>query len=287
MHNFLTIYSKKIFITFLALIFLQSVTRADDFTWQTYSYNESGNRARPVAQLVFGIPETDNQQFRAQCRAGAGSMLVHVEFSYHTGALARGTTVDLAISTAQFNRTVKGRIKGPDTEEGISGVTIDIPLKNPFWQALASGRTMQYGTRRQNPARMGLSGSGQVVRTFLKKCRSISATSIRQPGRGSSTSEKITCDNFNKQSSKQSKTRTTVTFINRTSGSRAILWIDFKGQPIDYAMLDQGQSWTVKTYLTHPWMITDGPGNCLEMFMPKIGVNRFEITKPNRYFGPE
>ncbi len=78
-----------------------------------------------------------------------------------------------------------------------------------------------------------------------------------------------------------------MTFRNKSEGHRAILWIDFNGQPRDYAALAEGQSWTVKTYLTHPWMITDGPGNCLEMFMPKRGVTHFDITKPNRYFGPE
>ena len=53
--------------------------------------------------------------------------------------------------------------------------------------------------------------------------------------------------------------------------------------PVDYA----GQSYTQTTYLTHPWMFTDGLGNCIEMFMPQKGVSRFEITVPNPAFGPD
>ena len=46
-------------------------------------------------------------------------------------------------------------------------------------------------------------------------------------------------------------------------------------------------TFTINTYMTHPWMFTDGPGNCIEMFMPQPGVTRFAITAPNRNFGPE
>ena len=61
------------------------------------------------------------------------------------------------------------------------------------------------------------------------------------------------------------------------------MWINFEGMPVDYA----GQSYTQTTYLTHPWMFTDGLGNCIEMFMPQKGVSRFEITVPNPAFGPD
>lgn len=65
------------------------------------------------------------------------------------------------------------------------------------------------------------------------------------------------------------------------------MWIDFKGNPKEYAALNAGEEYTLNTYVTHPWMITDGPGNCLEMFMPHQGVDTFNITAPDRDFGPE
>ena len=77
----------------------------------------------------------------------------------------------------------------------------------------------------------------------------------------------------------------TVTFINRSGAHLSVMWINFKGRPVSYADLDDGQSYTVKTFLTHPWMFTDGPGNCMEMFMPKRGVRRFEIRANSPAFG--
>lgn len=53
---------------------------------------------------------------------------------------------------------------------------------------------------------------------------------------------------------------------------RAILWLDFKGQPKTYAALNSGQRVTLDTYLTHPWMVTDGPGSCIQIVMPNRGA---------------
>ena len=80
---------------------------------------------------------------------------------------------------------------------------------------------------------------------------------------------------------------TNVTFVNDTDGFRAILWIDFDGVPQDYASLNPGESYTQPTFVGHPWMIADGPGNCLEIHMPTPGDSVFEITAPNRDFGAE
>ena len=52
--------------------------------------------------------------------------------------------------------------------------------------------------------------------------------------------------------------------------------------PKAYANLNPGEEFTISTFLTHPWMFTDGPGNCVEMFMPQLGVPVFDITAPNR-----
>jgi hypothetical protein len=52
---------------------------------------------------------------------------------------------------------------------------------------------------------------------------------------------------------------------------RAIIWLDFKGQPTDYAALNSGEQVTIDTYVTHPWMIATGPGDCLQIFMPGAG----------------
>lgn len=87
------------------------------------------------------------------------------------------------------------------------------------------------------------------------------------------------CASFGKVKSQNSNTPVTVTFVNKSGAYRGVMWIDFNGRPVTYANLNPGQKYTINTYLTHPWMFTDGPGNCKQMFMPRKGVARFNITR--------
>ena len=96
-----------------------------------------------------------------------------------------------------------------------------------------------------------------------------------------------TCEALSGVQSQRSDTAVDVTFINASEGQRGVMWIDFGGAPVHYATLAPGESFAIQTYVTHPWMFTDGPGNCIEMFMPRRGVSVFEITAPNRDFGDE
>lgn len=95
------------------------------------------------------------------------------------------------------------------------------------------------------------------------------------------------CDLFGKIKSKTSKTPVTVTFINRTDALRNVTWLDFKGKPVDYAQLQPGEKFTINTFITHPWMFTDGPGNCHEIFMPKKNLTTFRITVERQDIGDE
>lgn len=77
---------------------------------------------------------------------------------------------------------------------------------------------------------------------------------------------------------KKSETPVTVTFVNKSWEYRGVMWADFSGKLVPYANLNPGEKYTVNTYVTHPWVFADGPGNCVEVFMPKTGVPIFNIT---------
>jgi VHL beta domain len=64
--------------------------------------------------------------------------------------------------------------------------------------------------------------------------------------------------------SKNSNTPLKVTFVNKSGAFRGVMWADFNGKLVPYANLQPGQSYTVNTFATHPWIFTDGPGNCVE-----------------------
>lgn len=78
----------------------------------------------------------------------------------------------------------------------------------------------------------------------------------------------VACGKQSKLKSLNSKKKGTITFINRSGQHRAILWIDFAGQTKQYAALNDGEETKLQTYVTHPWMVTDGAGNCLALYMP-------------------
>jgi|SRR6478609_712489 len=78
--------------------------------------------------------------------------------------------------------------------------------------------------------------------------------------------------------SQNSNTPVKVTFVNKCGEFRAVMWADFKGKLVPYANLEPGQRYTVNTFATHPWVFTDGPGNCIEMSVAQPGVSKFAIT---------
>jgi hypothetical protein len=79
------------------------------------------------------------------------------------------------------------------------------------------------------------------------------------------------CAELFKSRSQKSDTATTITFVNGATTLRGILWLGFDGQPKNFASLEPGESVTLETFLTHPWMVSTGPGDCLEIVMPVEG----------------
>lgn len=64
---------------------------------------------------------------------------------------------------------------------------------------------------------------------------------------------------------------TTITFFNQSQTYRRIEWIGFDGELKEYGGLNFGESKTIKTFLTHPWIITNGPGDCQQIVKPRAG----------------
>ncbi len=96
----------------------------------------------------------------------------------------------------------------------------------------------------------------------------------------------VSCNKQQSLRSKNSGTPTAITFVNKTPAARFVLWIDFNGSPQQYAILGPGERFNVSTFMTHPWLITDGPGNCIDIFMPTKKARTVNLTR-NPSFGEE
>ncbi|HUU67550.1 MAG TPA: hypothetical protein VMW57_09785 [Methyloceanibacter sp.] len=86
------------------------------------------------------------------------------------------------------------------------------------------------------------------------------------------------CRSLSTLRSQNSNTRAKLIVINKSDMYRSVMWIDFNGQPKDYGGLNAGDQMTLDTFMTHPWMIADGPGDCIEIVMPHAGTRVVELT---------
>lgn len=82
------------------------------------------------------------------------------------------------------------------------------------------------------------------------------------------TAGELSCSAESSLRSRNSNHPMTITFVNSSGAYRALVWIDFQGNKKDYGGMNSGGRKTINTFLTHPWMITDGPGNCIYVFTP-------------------
>jgi carboxyl-terminal processing protease len=61
---------------------------------------------------------------------------------------------------------------------------------------------------------------------------------------------------------------TNVVFRNHRKINVRLYWIDYRGSRKFYNELRPGQMYTQQTYMTHPWVVTDGADRCLLLYLP-------------------
>lgn len=267
--------------------------------WSNSQYNDPSNKGRMTSFITIGVPETDNRMGSASCFAGSTAGFPSIEFAANVGNLPAGAGIDIEFYSDAGPMLYRGEVKAPLSEEDYTGVRLNIDASDPLWSVLSRMSGISYRVQGQK-IDLPLRGSSRAIARFLSECQ-FYQTGSNSGGIVSNNPPQsplppvnqafdprwATCDTFRNEISRNSDTPVSMTFVNRSDGYRGILWIDFNGQPKEYANLNPGEHFSINTYLTHPWLITDGPGNCLEMVMPQKGMSFFNITAPNRDFGPE
>ena len=162
------------------------------------------------------------------------------------------------------------------------------------WRAFAARNAVNYSVQGQAPLRLPLSGVQEPLGNFLRDCAQFAggggsgvagdATQLFSGGTsgGPANTAGATADScaaLDGVVSKNGGKKVAVEFVNRTDEYRVLMWIDFDGTPVEYTQLEAGQAYQVETSSTHPWMVTDGPGNCIEKFMPKPGQRQILISR--------
>jgi hypothetical protein len=78
----------------------------------------------------------------------------------------------------------------------------------------------------------------------------------------------------------------TLQFVNRTSGSVQLVWLDYKGHRRFYRTLAPQAEHAMRTYVTHPWLVLDAVGKSLAIFTPDSEKSRAVIEAPATSLDP-
>jgi hypothetical protein len=299
----------SLFVSLASLIVFAGLARADGhfgMAWNYSQYNDEMNRGRMTSSIVIGVPETDNIIGTAGCFAGSTAGLPTLELGADVGNQFAGDTIDIEFFADAGPMLYRGEVKAAQSEEDYTGVRLQLDMNDPLWQVMRRMGSISYRVNGRS-IELPLRGSSRSIAFFLEDCRAYHGNfnpngnqNLNNTAGGNNGGQVptvpanqpfdprwATCDTMANVVSQNSDTPVTVTFRNQSDGFRSVMWIGFDGTPKEYAALNAGEEFTINTFLTHPWMFTDGPGNCLEMFMPQLGVSVFNITAPNRDFGPE
>lgn len=252
----------------------------DERKWQHFSSRSQGRR---VHRLDYGIPETDAITFRASCVRGSGAPRFII--GANVGNQQNGAGANINFRASGFNKRYAGRVAGAgNTQEGIAGIRVALTANDPLWRALARKNSISY-TAFGHQQRMGLSGSSRAVNAFLTGCRPKPVVQqprpddTPQPPISNAGGGEISCNRFGRIASKNANRRTRVTFVNRSGRRREIMWINYQGIPQRYGVIPAGQSRSFSTFVSHPWMTVNGPGDCKQLFLPRAKGSRFVLRR--------
>jgi hypothetical protein len=145
-------------------------------------------------------------------------------------------------------------------------------LARAYLKKLGEGATPSNSTAPTEAASTLPPGVGQTVAAKL-------------PASVSGNTHEISCKD--KPRSKNNNTPAKVTFVNTSGMYRSLLWLDFTGQPTSMTGLNPSEQVTVETFVSHPWMVATGPGDCLQIFMPSAGVSTVVLGHHKVDNGPE
>jgi uncharacterized protein len=240
---------------------------------------------RPMSRLDLSVPETDNAAFESVCRSGAGRGMAETIFGYDTSGLS-GNDVTMEVTIDGDKLSLAATISGTDREEGVSGLGLTLATDDPLWSAMAYGKDMQYRVRGQPTVRLPLKSAKGAITQFFAGCHAIASGKPPAPAMANVASQP-TCDEVRSLSSTGDDQAVRITFVNRTGMTRGLLWVDGDSQPIDKANIEPGGSFVANTFANHAWMLTDGPGNCAEVFVAGSKSGSFEVTAPNPPGGAE
>jgi hypothetical protein len=76
--------------------------------------------------------------------------------------------------------------------------------------------------------------------------------------------------------------KTRITFVNRSKQPVKAYWLDYSGERVFYKELKPSESYSLDTFVTHPWLITDLHDNAWDVYMPTVQPRTVIISGPKK-----
>lgn len=261
----------------------------DGLTWMQFADLSSDPFQSNIA-LIYGVPETDDVRFVASCQIGAGGPYAVVQISADTAGLPNGSPVSLSFTDgAGAGTTLDGTIIGVNAEFGVTGVEMALSLDDGLFNLMRVRDFLSYAIPAGQGFEIQTAGVAGPLNQFLANCADpvASAAPVTGGAQPMPTQDAHGCEMLGQVQSQNGNQPQQITLTNMTDGYRGVVWIDYNGNFVDMGGLNAGEAMTIDSYATHPFMITDGPGNCLEVMVTNAGQPGFEITAPGQFFGNE
>jgi hypothetical protein len=96
----------------------------------------------------------------------------------------------------------------------------------------------------------------------------------------------VACSLEEKLNALSGEQRITIAFQNQTGADISLFFLDYNGHRKAYGTIENGRSRLQQTFITHPWVITDATGKCIEIVMPGRSTQTVVVKSTPVVAGP-
>jgi len=116
--------------------------------------------------------------------------------------------------------------------------------------------------------------SGRALEVFIPREAS-SVAVVESPLQAKAPSTEPTLNSID------SKAKASIRFVNRTTGTLQLYWLDYHGKRQLRDHVAPAQDRLLTTFATHPWVVTDAAGKALALYRPTDSGNWVAIIEPS------
>lgn len=156
---------------FVALVLPHLASAQQGYIWN-YERYISDDVFQTSLSVAHGVPETDDQQFWANCAIGANHTYAVATLAGDIGTLQSAAPAEVTFVTdSGYSQSFTGEVVRD--EEFIHGIEFAVETSDGFWDALTSMGALGYRISGHEIAWLNGEGSGPAIHAFVSDCANI------------------------------------------------------------------------------------------------------------------